>query len=30
VSNYVLIRLIRFVSRFTVHLCNIIYFFDYI
>ena len=26
VSNHVLIRLIRFVSRFTVHLCNAIYF----
>ena len=25
-SNYVIIRLIRFVSRFTVHLCNAIYF----
>ena len=25
-SNHVLIRLIRFVSRFTVHLCNAIYF----
>ena len=25
-SNHVLIRLIRFVSRFTVHLCNTIYF----
>jgi len=26
VSNHVIIRLIRFVSRFTVHLCNAIYF----
>ena len=26
VSNHVLISLIRFVSRFTVHLCNAIYF----
>ena len=26
VSKYDLIRLIRFVSRFTVHLCNAIYF----
>ena len=26
VSNRVLIRLIRFVSRFTIHLCNAIYF----
>ena len=26
VSNHVLIRLIRFVSRFTIHLCNAIYF----
>ena len=25
-SNHVLIRLIRFVSRFTVYLCNAIYF----
>ena len=25
-SNHVVIRLIRFVSRFTVHLCNAIYF----
>jgi len=25
-SNHDLIRLIRFVSRFTVHLCNAIYF----
>ena len=25
-SNHVLIRLIRFVSRFTIHLCNAIYF----
>ena len=25
-SNHVIIRLIRFVSRFTVHLCNVIYF----
>ena len=25
-SNHVIIRLIRFVSRFTVHLCNAIYF----
>ena len=25
-SNHILIRLIRFVSRFTVHLCNAIYF----
>ena len=26
VSNHVLIRLIRFVSRFTIYLCNAIYF----
>ena len=26
VSNYVIIRIIRFVSRFIVHLCNAIYF----
>ena len=26
VSNHIIIRLIRFVSRFTVHLCNVIYF----
>ena len=26
VSNHVLIRLIKFVSRFTVNLCNAIYF----
>ena len=26
VSNYILIRLIRFVSRFTIHLCDAIYF----
>ena len=25
-SKHVLIRLIRFVSRFTIHLCNVIYF----
>ena len=25
-SNHVLVRLIRFISRFTVHLCNAIYF----
>ena len=27
VSNHIVIRFIRFVSRFTVHLCNAIYFF---
>ena len=26
VSNHVLISLIRFVSRFTIYLCNVIYF----
>ena len=26
VSNHIIIRLIRFVTRFTVHLCNTIYF----
>ena len=26
VSNHVIIRLIKFVSRFTIHLCNVIYF----
>ena len=26
VSNHVLVSLIRFVSRFTVYLCNVIYF----
>ena len=26
VSNHVIIKFIRFVSRFTVHLCNAIYF----
>ena len=29
-SNHVIIRLIRFVLRFTIYLCNVIYFFDYI
>ena len=30
VSNHALIRLIRFVSQFTVHLCNTIYFLLYL